>query len=88
MHKLYDAGYQDGMRAVEDRQHGTDDFHNIDGTPCWHEIARFCQQNRDRLRESERQFINDMAARSVWREPTEKQFKWLRSIFYRLGGRL
>ena len=24
----------------------------------------------------------------VWREPTERQAKWLRSILYRLGGRL
>jgi len=29
-----------------------------------------------------------MASRTVWREPTEKQAKWLRSIFYRLGGKL
>jgi hypothetical protein len=28
-----------------------------------------------------------MASRTVWREPTEKQGKWLKSIFYRLGGR-
>jgi hypothetical protein len=85
MKKLYNAGYEDGMRAVENRSTG--DFHNVDGTPNWHEIARFCQQNDSKLRENERQFISDMAARSVWREPTEKQAKWLRSIFYRLGGK-
>ena len=88
MHKLYDAGYRAGMRAVENKQHGSDDFRNVDGLPNWNEIALFCQRNNDRLRENERQFVNDMAARSVWREPTEKQAKWLRSIFYRLGGRL
>jgi hypothetical protein len=88
MRKLYDTGYRDGMRAVENKQHGSGDFHNVDGTPAWNEIALFCQQNNDRLRENERQFVNDMAARSVWREPTEKQAKWLKSIFYRLGGKL
>jgi hypothetical protein len=88
MRKLYDAGYEAGMRAVENRQHGTGDFHNVDGTPAWIEIALFCQQNSDRMRENERQFVNDMASRSVWREPTEKQAKWLRSIFFRLGGRI
>jgi hypothetical protein len=88
MHKLFDAGYQAGVRAVENKQHGSGDFHNVDGTPAWTEIALFRQQNNDRLRENERTFVNDMAARSVWREPTEKQSKWLRSIFYRLGGRL
>jgi hypothetical protein len=85
MKKLYSAGYEAGMRAVENRSTG--DFHNVDGTPNWHEIARFCQQNDNRLRENERQFVGDMAARSVWREPTEKQAKWLRSIFFRLGGK-
>jgi hypothetical protein len=88
MRKLYDAGYQAGVRAVENKQHGSGDFHNVDGLPNWNEIALFCQQNSDRLRENERAFINDMASYTVWREPTKKQAKWLRSIFYRLGGRL
>jgi hypothetical protein len=88
MNKLYSAGYQDGMRATENRQRGNGDFHNVDSTPSWHEIARYCQQNNNRLRPNEQTFINDMAARSVWREPTEKQAKWLRSIFFRLGGKL
>ena len=86
MRKLYDAGFQAGMRAVESRSTG--EFHNVDGTPAWNEIALFCQQNSNRLRENEREFVNDMAARSVWREPTEKQAKWLKSIFYRLGGKI
>ena len=86
MRKLYDAGFQAGMRAVESRSTG--EFHNVDGTPAWNEIALFCQQNNNRLRDNERQFVNDMASRSLWREPTEKQAKWLRSIFYRLGGKI
>ena len=88
MRKLYDAGYDAGVRAVEAKQHGPHDFRNVDGTPAWHEIARFCQQSRDRLREKEREFINDITSRTVWREPTNRQAKWLRSIFYRLGGSL
>jgi hypothetical protein len=88
MKKLYNAGYEAGMKAVESRQYGSSDFHNVDGLPDWHEIARFCQQNSVRLRENERQFVDDMAARTVWRQPTPKQEKWLRSIFYRLGGKI
>jgi hypothetical protein len=88
MRKLYDAGFSAGARDAENRQHGSDDFHNVDGTPHWHEIARFCQQHNDRLSEKEGNFINDMTSRTVWREPSEKQAKWLRSIFYRLGGRI
>jgi hypothetical protein len=88
MKKLYDAGYDAGVRAAENKQHGAVDFHNVDGTPAWNEIALFCQHQQDRLRTNELQFVNDMAERTVWREPTERQGKWLRSIFYRLGGRL
>jgi len=88
MEKLYNAGYAAGVRAVEDRQHGSGDFRNVNGFPNWNEIALFCQRNNSRLRGNERQFIDDIASHTVWREPTEKQAKWLRSIFYRLGGRL
>jgi hypothetical protein len=88
MQKIFNAGFQAGAHAGENKQHGTGDFHNVDGTPAWNEIALFCQQNNSRLRENERQFVNDMAGRSVWREPTEKQAKWLKSIFYRFGGKI
>jgi hypothetical protein len=88
MKKLYNAGYEAGVKAVEGRQYSSGDFHNVDGLPDWHEIARFCQQNSVRLRENERQFVDDMASRTVWRQPTPKQEKWLRSIFYRLGGKI
>jgi hypothetical protein len=87
MKKLYNAGYDAGLCAAENKHHGPNDFANVDGTPCWHEIALFCQQHGDHLRDKEREFINDMASRTVWCEPTEKQAKWLKSIFYRLGGR-
>jgi hypothetical protein len=50
--------------------------------------ARWCQHHADRLRTNERQFVNDMAARSVWRPLTAKQEKWLRSIFLKLGGKI
>ena len=88
MKKLYDAGFHDGMRAAEAEQFGPGDFHNTDGTPDWHEISLFCQRHNDRLREKEREFVNDMAGRILWNEPTERQAKWLKSIFYRLGGGL
>src|SRR5262245_16684429 len=86
MRKLYDAGYDAGLRAAEDKHHGAADFANVDGAPSWHEIALFCQQRDSRLRDKEREFVANIAARTVWCEPTEKQAKWLRSIFYRLRG--
>lgn len=87
MRVLYQAGFEDGVRAAERKQHGNGDFRNVDGLPPWPEIAQWCQRHDDRLRDNERQFVSDMAARTVWREPTEKQQKWLRSIFHRLGGK-
>jgi hypothetical protein len=88
MKRLYDAGYDAGTRAAENNQHhGHVDFYNTDGTTSWHDIALFCQRRADRLRDKERDFVNDMMAQTVWREPTEKQEKWLKSIYYRLGGK-
>jgi hypothetical protein len=78
MQKLYDAGYEAGARAVENKHFG--DFHNVDGLPDWHSIARFCQVNR--------QFVDSVTSRTVDREPTEKQAKHLKKIFYKLGGKL
>jgi hypothetical protein len=42
-------------------------------------------ENKLQSRESE--FVDHMASLTVWREPSEKQGKWLKSIFYKLGGK-
>jgi hypothetical protein len=85
MRKLYDAGYRDGVRAVESKNVG---FHSVD-EPTWHEIARECAAHESRLRdERERQFIHDMVRRTVHGgEPTEKQAHWLRAIYARARRR-
>lgn len=63
------------------------EFYDGDGDPRWNEIALFCQKNNARLRGAwEHDFINDMAGKTIWREPTEKQAKHLIAIFIRLGG--
>ena len=85
--RIYDAGFQDGLRKAEDAQHGDRTFRNVDGTPDWKEVAQFCHERVNQLRPNEQQFVNDMAGRTMWREPSEKQGKWLLSIFYKLGGR-
>jgi hypothetical protein len=64
------------------------DFYDADGCPQWHSIALFCQKNHQQLRDDwERTFIDDMAGKTVYREPSEKQAKYLLAIFIRLGGR-
>jgi hypothetical protein len=87
MKKLFAAGYVAGVRAAENKHFGTGNFLRVDGLPAWHEIARYCQQHGSRLRGNEQEFVNDMAARTVWHQPTERQGKWLKSIFFKLGGR-
>lgn len=92
MRKLYDAGYEagraDGVCAAEAKlPHDEDGFRNVDGAASGHRIARFCQDRSARLRGNELDFVDDMVGLTVWREPTPKQAKWLRSIYARLGGR-
>jgi hypothetical protein len=88
MRKLFDAGFAEGIRAAEDRQHGDQDFRNIDGNLDFHRMALFCAERYDRLSDRERDSIDSVAARTVYREPTEKQSAWLKEIVFRLGGRL
>jgi len=47
----------------------------------------FGQQRAEQLEEKHREFIHDIASRTVWREPTEKQGKYLFSLFLKLGGK-
>lgn len=86
MRKLYDAGYNAGLRAAEAKFHGDDDFRDTAGKPTPERMVKYCQQRAARLRKREHEFIDSVAARIVWRAPTEKQLKWLTSIFFRLGG--
>ena len=48
MRKLYDAAYDAGLRAAEEKHHGVADFANVDETPSWHKIALWCQQCNER----------------------------------------
>jgi hypothetical protein len=69
-------------RAAEDKQHNGN-VQKLD----WYTIAVFCQHRDERLLHRERMFINDMASRTVFRDQTKKQQKWLWSMFLRLGGK-
>ena len=54
--------------------------------PSWHEIACECAAHPRSLRENERDFVDDMVRWIRARgEPTEKQAKWLRSIYVRVA---
>jgi hypothetical protein len=82
-------GYAEGVKAAESKQHGTGAFRNTDGSLEWSEVALYCQRQKNRLPEKHHEFINDMAARTVWgREPTPRQHQYLHSLFYKLGGKI
>ena len=86
-----DIAFKKGMEKgrVEEarKQQAPPEFYDDCGRPRWNAIALFCQQQQ-RLRPNEKEFVDDMAAQTMWREPTEKQAKWILSIFIRLGGRI
>jgi hypothetical protein len=89
MRKLFDAGFHAGVQAAERRHNGASDFHNTDGKPDWCAVALFLQRNKHRLAARHHEFIDDMAARTAWeREPTEKQHRYLHSLFFKLGGKI
>ena len=82
-------GYAEGVKAAESKQHGTGAFRNTDGTLESTEVALYCQRQKHRLPDKHHEFVDDMAARTVYgREPTPRQHQYLHSLFYKLGGKI
>jgi hypothetical protein len=82
-------GYAEGVKAAEAKQHGTGAFRNTDGQIEWTEVALFVQREKHRLPAKHHEFVDDMAARTVYgREPTSNQHKYLHSLFFKLGGKI
>ena len=83
--KIWDAAVQ----HTENRLHGADDFIESTGKPTWQAVALFCQRNINRLDTRHHDFINKVAAQTVYdQEPTERMHKYLFSLFLRLGGKI
>jgi hypothetical protein len=81
--------YAQAVQDMENRQHGSDDFVGTDGKPTWQAVALFLQRNVHRLDPKHHEFINKVAARTVWDdEPTERMHKYMHSLFYQLGGKI
>jgi hypothetical protein len=91
MQKIFDAGVEAGIRKAEVAQLGDGEFHTVDGTPPWEDVTVWLQHYDDRhnrLSGRERDFVDDMAGSVLWREPTERQARWLLTLFRRAGGRI
>jgi len=83
--KIWDAA----VEHTENRLHGDDDFRSTDGKPTWQAVALYCQRNIQRLDTRHHDFINKVAAQTVYdQEPTERMHKYLLSLFFRLGGKI
>ena len=89
MNKAISDAYAAGVQDAENKFHGASDFHSTDGKPAWEAVALFLQRNKHRLDPKHHDFIDKVAAQTVWgREPTEKMHKYLHSLFFRLGGKI
>jgi hypothetical protein len=87
--KNFDTGYAMGVQDAENKQHGANDFRTTDGKPEWNDVAFFLERSKIRLDVKHHKFVDDMASRTVWgREPTERQHKYLRSLFFVPGGKI
>jgi hypothetical protein len=89
LQQVWDAACAWTIQQMENRQHGVDDFIGTDGKPTWEAVALFLQRNKSRLNPRVHEFIDKMAAQTVWgEEPTERQHKFLHSLFFQLGGKI
>jgi hypothetical protein len=88
--QVWDAACAWTIQQMENRQHGVDDFIGTDGKPTWQAVALFLQRNKHRLNPRVHEFVDKMAAQTVWdeEEPTERQHRYLHSLFYQLGGKI
>jgi hypothetical protein len=83
--KIWDMAVQ----HTENRLHGADDFIDSSGKPTWQSVALYCQRNIHRLAPKHHDFINKVAANTVYdREPTPPMHKYLFSLFLQLGGKI
>jgi hypothetical protein len=90
--QIYDAAYTKGVSDPERKHADAEGAYGLrpDGSTDWEAIALHCQQRKDRIEAKHHQFVDDMASRMTWgREPaSEKQGKYLLSIFRQAGGRI
>jgi hypothetical protein len=84
---IFARGTDKGRAEEARRREAPPEFYDPEGRPRWNEIALFCRKHIARLYgDWERTFITDMAGKTLWREPTDKQAKHLIAIFVKLGG--
>jgi hypothetical protein len=84
---IFARGIAKGRAEEVQRRDLPPEFYDADGHPRWNQVALFCRKHVAQLRSDwEREFVSDMAGKTLWRQPSEKQSKHLLAIFIRLGG--
>jgi hypothetical protein len=82
MKKLYDAGFRDGKKNTVAT---TTEFTDV-GKPSFYSMACEIQHKANgQLSPKEQGFVDDMVRWCALREPSEKQAKWLHSIYCKIG---
>jgi hypothetical protein len=81
MQIIYDKAFQDGKNAAV----MANGFHPVD-VPTFYAMACEIQHKAGgRLSPKEEEFVEDMVRWCARREPSEKQAKWLHSLYCRIG---
>jgi hypothetical protein len=84
---IFARGVDKGRAEEARRRELPPEFYDADGQPPWNQVALFCRKHVAQLHSHwEREFVTDMAGKTLWRQPSEKQAKHLLAIFIRLGG--
>ena len=89
--RVFEAGRQRGIEEAERARLSEQGAFGLraDGSENWEAIALYVQREKARLDAKHHQFADDMAARMAWgHEPTERQGKYLLSLFRQVGGRI
>jgi hypothetical protein len=84
---IFERGKKMG-RAEEARnrpQIDSTEYYDADGNPQWNAIALYCQRHIKKLETKHHEFIDDMAGNTLYRDPTQRQGKYLLSLFFQLG---
>jgi hypothetical protein len=86
MQRIYDQAYRDGKEAATASAAETNaGFHSVD-LPTFHGMACEIQHKANgRLSEKEQGFVDDMVRWCAYREPSEKQAKWLHALYCKIG---
>ena len=90
MKKIYDAGFNAGVKQVENQIHGDRAFRELSnvGLSRSAQMANYCWERRERLGGRDRGFVEGMVVvTGNEEEPSPKQVAWLIGIYRRLGGR-